>query len=223
MISEFYHLRRTAAKDIAGYLGFLTGFIGSAPFAWGLLARQLESGTFVRGLWYFFGIVVAGGIFAGVAGLGIGYAGGLLWEQIHRHRRRERAVKSTRLKPESDLPELVPHVRGHDPLTPSRLQLVDTAAVWLPDITGRKVEAVRFASGSAELDIGSAGLSLGANVLVTIGGQRWRFPEAGSRDAICSVIGARVEKVRLIPADRVEISFDNGSQLAVSRSALAVA
>ena len=98
MISEFYHLRRTAIKDIAGYLGFLTGFIGSAPLAWGLLASQLESGTFVRGLWYFFGIVIAAGIFSGIAGLGIGYAGGLAWEQIHRHRRRRRAL----LKPIAD-------------------------------------------------------------------------------------------------------------------------
>jgi hypothetical protein len=44
----------------------------------------------VRGLWYFFGIVVAAGIFTGTAGLGIGYATGILWEQIHRHRRRGR-------------------------------------------------------------------------------------------------------------------------------------
>ena len=100
MISEFYHLRRTAIKDLAGYLGFLTGFIGSAPLAWGLLASQLESGTFVRGLWYFFGIVIAAGIFSGIAGLGIGYAGGLAWEQIHRHRRRRRAL----LKPMADPP-----------------------------------------------------------------------------------------------------------------------
>lgn len=222
MISEFYQLRRTAAKDVAGYLGFLTGFIGSAPLAWGLLARQLESGAFVRGLWYFFGIVTAAGIFAGIAGLCIGYAGGLLWEQIHRHRRRVRAVSSSLLEPETISPTARP-VTGPDPATPARLQLVDTAAAWLPDITGRRVAAVRFAPASAELDLESASLSLGANVLLTIGGQRWRFPEAGSRDAICSFIGARIERVRLIPADRVEISFDNGGQLSVSRGSLAVA
>ncbi len=87
MISEFYQLRRTAIKDIAAYLGFLVGFIGSAPFAWGLLALQLDAGRFARGLWYFFGIVTTAGIFAGIAGLGVGIAAGLVWEQIHRYRR----------------------------------------------------------------------------------------------------------------------------------------
>jgi hypothetical protein len=50
MISEFYKLRRSAIKDISSYLGFLVGFIGSAPFAWGLLAVQLDAGRFARGL-----------------------------------------------------------------------------------------------------------------------------------------------------------------------------
>jgi hypothetical protein len=76
MISEFYQLRRTAIKDIAAYLGFLIGFIGSAPFAWGLLAVQLDAGRFARGLWYFFGIVTMGGVFAGIAGMGLGVAAG---------------------------------------------------------------------------------------------------------------------------------------------------
>src|SRR5215217_3435222 len=90
ILSEFYQLRRTTIKDLAAYIGFLTGFIGAAPFAWSLLSDQLASGAFVRGLWYFFGIVIAAGIFAGVAGLGIGFVGGMLWEQFHRSRRRER-------------------------------------------------------------------------------------------------------------------------------------
>jgi hypothetical protein len=88
VLSEFYHLRRTAIKDVCAYLGFLAGFIGAAPFAWGLLSDQLASGEFVKGLWYFFGIVVAAGIFTGIAGLGTGVVGGILWEQFHRYRRR---------------------------------------------------------------------------------------------------------------------------------------
>jgi hypothetical protein len=95
IISEFYHLRRTAIKDLAAYIGFLTGFIGAAPFAWGLLSDQLASGSFVRGLWYFFGIVIASGLFTGTAGLGLGYAAGILWEQFHRHRRRENVKAKT--------------------------------------------------------------------------------------------------------------------------------
>lgn len=90
ILSEFYHLRRTAIKDLSAYIGFLVGFIGVAPFAWGLLGEQLASGAFVRGLWYFFGIVIAAGIFTGSAGLGLGYVAGVVWEQVHRHRRAEK-------------------------------------------------------------------------------------------------------------------------------------
>lgn len=99
ILSEFYHLRRTAIKDLVAYVGFLAGFIGAAPFAWGFLANQLESGTFVRGLWYFFGIVLASGIVTGIVGLGIGYLVGLTWERIHRYRRRDRLAKKPDMEP----------------------------------------------------------------------------------------------------------------------------
>ncbi|MEO8577213.1 MAG: hypothetical protein ABI556_10955, partial [Gemmatimonadales bacterium] len=98
ILSEFYQLRRTTIKDLASYIGFLAGFIGSAPFAWGLLASELDSGTFVRGLWYFFGIVVAAGIFCGIAGLGIGFVAGSFWEQFHRHRRGRRLERKAILE-----------------------------------------------------------------------------------------------------------------------------
>jgi hypothetical protein len=62
----------------------------------------------VRGLWYFFGIVVAAGIFTGTAGLGIGYAAGIVWEQIHRHRRRGRLKAQT----EREQAETVEENRG---------------------------------------------------------------------------------------------------------------
>jgi hypothetical protein len=96
ILSEFYHLRRTAIKDLASYVGFLIGFIGAAPFAWGLLGERLSSGEFVRGLWYFFGIVIAAGIFTGIAGLGIGHVLGIVWEQIHRHLRAKKLIAKER-------------------------------------------------------------------------------------------------------------------------------
>jgi hypothetical protein len=50
----------------------------------------------VRGLWYFFGIVVAAGIFTGIAGLGIGHVAGIVWEQVHRHLRHKRLIAKER-------------------------------------------------------------------------------------------------------------------------------
>ena len=120
MISEYYQLRRTAAKDVASYIGFLIGFIGSAPFAWGLLAVQLDAGRFARGLWYFFGIVTTAGIFAGISGLGIGALAGLLWEQLHRHRRQARLDRA----PISATGTAIPEARVSEP---PRLQLVSTS------------------------------------------------------------------------------------------------
>lgn len=121
ILSEFYHLRRTAIKDVAAYIGFLTGFIGAAPFAWGVLSEQLSSGSFVRGLWYFFGIVIAAGIFTGIAGLGIGFVTGILWEQFHRHRRRVRLEQKALAESAQRGPTPEPPVIADEP---PRLRLV---------------------------------------------------------------------------------------------------
>jgi len=85
--SEFYHLRRTTIKDLSALCGFLVGFLGSAPFAWRFLGGQLEGRDFVRGLWLFFGIVVAAAIITGAIGLGAGILLGRSWEWLHRRRR----------------------------------------------------------------------------------------------------------------------------------------
>src|SRR5688572_1100853 len=151
MISEFYQLRRTAIKDIAAYLGFLVGFIGSAPFAWGLLAVQLDAGRFARGLWYFFGIVTLGGVFAGIAGMGLGIAAGLMWEQVHRYRR------AARNRTMAAFAENDAHVPAKVPITvpaakAPKLQLVTPSPRTLPNIVGRRVGAVRFTASSVAVD-----------------------------------------------------------------------
>ena len=219
--SEFYHLRRTAIKDLASYVGFLAGFIGTAPFAWGLLSDQLASGSFVRGLWYFFGIVVAAGIFAGTAGLGIGYIGGIVWEQVHRQRRRKRlevkardeAATATFEPPDSIAPT---------PVQP-RLQLVSVESPDLPIVDGRVLRSVQFRAQSIELDLGGIRLSLTGNPAIVCRGQRFRYPEPGARDALCSLIGDRVHSVRAPSSDRVDVLFDSGCELVMLRSAIAVA
>ena len=147
MQSEYYHLRRTAIKDLAAYCGFLLGFLGSAPLAWELLASQLDAGNFARGLWYFFGIVTAAGIFAGIAGLGVGFVFGLSWEQFHRFRRRARAKEKAALeKARSGYPDehrrSVPVAIGSLDETAPRLRLVSTPLPF-PDLTGRRVASIQ--------------------------------------------------------------------------------
>ncbi len=230
MQSEYYHLRRTAIKDLAAYCGFLLGFLGAAPFAWEQLASQLDDGKFARGLWYFFGIVTAAGVFAGIAGLGIGFVVGLSWEQIHRYRRNEHAKKKARLEAERkfaeaqqqrDLPAQSVVTGNADDSSP-RLRLV-APAVPFPDLTGRRVSSVRFSIRSMEIDFGGVVLEVSGNPIVTAGSKRFRYPESGSRDALCSLVGTRVERMRFTQGDRTEIRFDTGWELAIARSSIAVA
>lgn len=92
VLSEYYRLRRTNIKDATALVGFLAGFLGSAPIAWAFLGAQMEGVDFVRALWMFFGIVLFSAITAGAAGLGAGSGLGWAWERYHRHRRRRRPV-----------------------------------------------------------------------------------------------------------------------------------
>lgn len=204
-------------------MGFLAGFIGSAPFAWGLLASQLESGAFVRGLWYFFGIVTAAGIFAGIAGLGLGFVGGLLWEQFHRLRRRERLKQKELVEASTNVSEAVAPPSSQSDDQPPRLQLVGSSSIPLPNLAGRTLRSVRFFETAVELDFGALRVGIGANAIVSCGSQKNRYPESGSCDAICALIGSRVDRIRVVSGDRVEISYENGCDVTISRSALAVA
>ena len=222
MISEFYKLRRTAIKDIASYLAFLAGFIGAAPFAWGLLASQLETGSFVTGLWYFFAIVIAAGIFAGVIGLGLGTAAGLIWELFHRSRRRNRLLHSAFLETVSEVSDMAPRpVKRED--QPPRLQLVTPTVAPLPDLAGHRLVSIRFFENTAELEFGTLRIGVGAGTMVSSGSVRARYPDSGSHSALCSLIGVRVARLRTIAGDKVEISYENGSELTVARSSLLVA
>lgn len=214
MISEFYRLRRTAIKDVVAYLSFLVGFIGSAPFAWGLLAVQLEDGRFARGLWYFFGIVTAAGIFAGVAGLGAGVALGIIWEQVHRYRRRSRASEEGGARPDvreeqasdsEDVERRSPRLRLVVPEPP------------IPSLLGKTLRSVRFAAYSIELEVGAAPLTISA-AAVEQGGQRFEYPRAASRDALCGLIGQRVVNVRSSSGNQLELEMERGSQLLIPRA-----
>ena len=218
MISEFYQLRRTAIKDIAAYLGFLTGFIGSAPFAWGLLAVQLDAGRFARGLWYFFGIVTLGGVFAGIAGMGLGVAAGLMWEQVHRYRR---ATRSRVLAVTDDNDRHAPMAPGTVPAADApKLQLVSPSARTLPNIVGRRVASVRFTATNVVVDFGGLSMDVSGPIAIAAGGVRYSYPEAGSRDVLCAMIGSRVSRVRSSAGGRVEIILDNGSTLSLPSGAV---
>lgn len=175
----------------------------------------------MRGLWYFFGIVVAAGIFSGTAGLGLGYVGGTLWEQFHRQRRRRKLEAKARL----DASVATADVTDSFPPRPvqPRLQLVSVESFDLPIIDGRVLRSVQFRSESIELDLGGIRLSVTGNPAIVSRGLRTRYPEPGARDALCALIGDRVHNVRSPSPERVDVQFDSGSELVMLRSSVAVA
>ena len=184
-----------------------------------MLSDQLESDAFVKGLWYFFGIVVAAGIFTGIAGLGVGYVGGVLWEQLHRHRRVEK-LKRKAIAESDTATHAAP--ASQDAAAP-RLKLVPVDAPDFPSIDGRVLHSVQFHAAAVILDIGGIRVRLSGNPVTVCRGQRFRFPEPGSRDAICSLIGDRVHAVRAPTIERLELVFESGCEIVILRNGIAVA
>ncbi len=218
--SEFYQLRRTAIKDISAYCAFLLGFIGSAPFAWQLLSAQLESSAFVRGLWYFFALVTVAGLLCGTAGLALGVIAGWIWEQNHRRRRNlpEGATQGADSPQSGDSGVAVEdsaRTRPDDSAESPGLRLVPQSVPSIPDLTGRKLASIRFFSDVIEFDFGSVLVISRDNAVVITGLQRLRYPEPGSHEALCSLIGALADTTRTAPGDRLEIRFSADRHLIV--------
>jgi hypothetical protein len=231
VLSEYYQLRRTAIKDLAAYCGFLVGFLGSAPFAWQQLAAQLEAGNFSRGLWYFLLFVSAAGVFTGTAGLGVGFMIGWAWEQYHRRRRNMRlkdraaidavraanagakAISATEAISGTEAPASAGTDAGEQP----RLRLVPAANVADPDVMGHRLTSVRFRAQTVEFDFAGVVVESRGHPIVLSGSQRFRYPEEGSRDALCRLIGATVDEMRVSEGDDIELTLDDGSGLVLPR------
>lgn len=225
LLSEFYQLRRTSIKDLAAYCGFLIGFLGSAPLAWRYLAAEVEVGNFSQGLWYFFGVVAAAAIFAGTIGLGAGIVVGWLWERYHRHRRTQRQKVRPAL-PGSAAPVPIADARARGgtgeraverPFDAPRLQLVPPTIATFPDVTQRRLTSIRFLLQSVELDFGGVVFRVTGRLTVSCGSEAVRYPEAGSRDALCRMIGATVNRMRINEANEVLLGFDGGCELVIPR------
>ena len=89
-LSEFYSLRRDAITDMSALFGFLIGFVGAAPFAYGFLRVGFQTAEIVKGFAYFITITMGAGVIFALAGLAVGRGLGWFWEQGHRVVRRAR-------------------------------------------------------------------------------------------------------------------------------------
>jgi hypothetical protein len=210
MISEYYSLRRTSIKDLAAYCGFLVGFLGAAPLAWPRLTAEIDRGNFVLGLWYFFAIVAIAAVCVGLLGLGVGFLIGSLWERYHRYRRARRS----RNNPQT--PEVISSIVPSN--EPPRLHLVGGERKQGPDVVGRRLDSVRFFAHTVEFEFGGIVIGVSGDAVIVAGGTRIAYPEAGSRDAFCRVIGSRVADMRRNPSGDVELDLDSGWGLLLPRA-----
>jgi len=225
VLSEFYQLRRTTIKDLAAYCGFLIGFIGSAPFAWPRLTAEIDRGNFVLGLWYFFGLVSVAAIATGILGLAAGFVIGWLWERYHRYMRARRSTTKSGGETKS-APRIVPpatsrtaaaNVADEAQTGSPRLHLVGADKRQSPDLVGRRLDSVRFLAHTVEFEFGGDFLGVSGDTAIIAGGTRIEFPEAGSRDALCRLIGSRVERMRRTPSGDIELDLDSGWGLVLPR------
>ena len=121
-------------------------------------------------------------------------------------------------------PRVIAH-RGPDGFANEqpRLQLVSESPAQLPNLTGRRIASVRFTAQAVELDFGGLRVSVQGITRIICGPEQHVFPEPGSRDALCSLIGTRVERMRSGSAEGIEVLLDSGCILVIPRAGAAVA
>jgi len=146
-------------------------------------------------------VVSIAGVFAGIAGLGIGFVIGWTWELLHRRRR------SRRQEPESTIEVAAA------PTTQPRLRLVQTARTDTSHVVGSRLTSVTFLSRTVEFDFSGVIIETEGQAIVSSGSARYDYPEDGSRDALCRLIGATVRRMRISDSNEVHLTFDDGSDL----------
>ena len=83
------------------------------------------------------------------------------------------------------------------------------------DLTGAEIAAISFVRDYVEVLFDGPILRCISNPTVVIKGMMFRFPEPGSRDALCLLIGASVASVSLEEGKRLELTTERGDSLVV--------
>lgn len=92
----------------------------------------------------------------------------------------------------------------------------------ISSIVGEPLSGVAFVQDYVEFHFDGKILRALSNPLLASGGGSWAFPEQGSRDALCSMIGRVVVRVTIDEGSRIEVVFSNGSSLVIPLEASAL-
>lgn len=83
-------------------------------------------------------------------------------------------------------------------------------------LVGEPLNAVSFVMDYVELHFNGSYLRLLVPPVVERGGQVARFPEPGSRDALCARIGAEVRAIRAADGGELHVEFSDGALVTAS-------
>jgi hypothetical protein len=85
-------------------------------------------------------------------------------------------------------------------------------------LVGEPLNAVSFVMDYVELHFNGSYVRCLAPPVVERGGRVGRFPEPGSRDALCTLIGAEVRAIRAVDGGELRVEFSDGALVTVSLS-----
>lgn len=80
----------------------------------------------------------------------------------------------------------------------------------LESLVGEELSAVSFVRDYVEFHFDGPLIRALNNPLANVGGKAVLFPEAGSRDALCSFVGKTVTRVKFKEHVELSLAFDNG-------------
>lgn len=85
----------------------------------------------------------------------------------------------------------------------------------LDALRGEPLSGVAFVQDYVEFHFDGKILRALTHASISLKSHTFTFPDEGSRDALCSLIGRGVERVDVHEEDRIEVAFDDGSVLRV--------
>ncbi len=92
---------------------------------------------------------------------------------------------------------------------------MEQARRTISSLAGEELNGVAFVEDYVEFHFNGPVLRALTNPAVHTTAQQWNFPNAGARDALCSLIGATVESVEVQEQDAIRLRFADGRVLVV--------
>jgi hypothetical protein len=87
--------------------------------------------------------------------------------------------------------------------------------IEIQQLVGEQISTVAFVCDYVEFHFSGPILRSLSNPRVSVQGAEYRFPESGSRDALCRVIGSTVQALKLDENRVLELTTSNGCRITI--------